>query len=107
MRPCRYDVPVARQQAASLAAYACVLLAVLYLIYLNLATDAPIQQIAVGALPGSSLEQQLAGEDKSFLAVAHDGNLALHFGGFDATHFQQGLLMCQFYFRAVYALYPR
>ena len=83
------------------------LLAILHLIYLNLATNSPIQQIAVGSLPQLALEQQLSAADETCRAVAGDGNLAIHFDGFDASHFQQGLLMSQFYFRAVYALYPR
>ena len=107
MRRRRYDLSVARQQVTSLAAYASLLLAMLYLAYLNLATDAPIQQIAAGELHQSSLAQQLAGEDKSFLAVAQGGNLALHFEGFDVDNFRQGLLMSEFYFRAVYTLYPK
>src|SRR5205085_4993125 len=73
------------------------LLAILYLIYLNLATNSPIQQIAVGSLPQLALEQQLSAADETCRAVAGDGNLAIHFDGFDASHFQQGLLMSQFY----------
>jgi len=86
---------------------ACLLLASLYLLFANLGTNSPIQQIAAGALPQVALEQDLADQDKTVLAVARDGNLAMHFDGFDVKDFHQGLLMSQFYFRAVYALYPR
>ena len=104
----RYDAPtMSNQRAISNFANGCLLLAVLYLMYANLATNSPIQEIAAGGLPQVFLEQDLANQDKTVLAVAQNGNLALHFDGFDVKDFRQGLLMSQFYFRVVYALYPR
>ena len=38
--------------------------------------------------------------------AAGDGNLALHFVGFDPHDSQQQFLMAQLYFRTVYSLYP-
>ena len=90
----------------SAVAYFILLAAVVHLIVFHLAPDAPVWQNQSTNSAQLSMERRLDAVDKQFLTDADGGNLELHFVGFDADEFHQGLLLSQFYFRANYALYP-
>jgi hypothetical protein len=94
-----------------LAVYACLLIALVQLLVFHLDEQSPIRQAGSAAWPQAKAERWLAAMDQTFEGAADTGgthgNLALHFVGFDANDARQGPLACQYYFRAVYALYPR
>lgn len=94
------------QSFKAAVAYVILLLPVLHLILFHLAPDAPVWQNRSANSQQLLVERGLATMEKQFVADANGGNLELHFQGFDAGEFHQGLAMSQFYFAANYALYP-
>jgi hypothetical protein len=100
-------VPSTSKSLKSAIIFVWLFASLLYLIYLTIKADSPLRELLAGTSMQVKMEENFAAEDEKFKTDAAGENLEMYFEGFDVADVRQGLLMCQFYFRAVYAICPQ
>jgi hypothetical protein len=95
------------RQWRSTVAFLASAVAIVLLLILDIAPNAPVWQLTDEHPRIEVIARQFDEDVQTLLTAANGGNLAMRIEGIDAENVTQSMEVSQLYYRAVYALYPK